>query len=169
MRRNGRARGSAGWTVGPDARSGSARRAWRLLEAVHESARHQSGARRHAEPLSAVALRAVSDVRQRRLPDPERPRRRCVPASLSACCRRHDVALVGPVLAAPAGRSAPEEHLRCRARLAIFLRRVRALLREGRARDGRVRSLRSEGALTGAALGALCDGVDRVRNCRSAL
>ena len=67
------------------------------------------------------------DVRQRRLPDPERPRRRCVPASLSACCRRHDVALVGPVLAAPAGRSAPEEHLRCRARLAIFLRRASSL------------------------------------------
>ena len=72
----------------------------------------------------------------------------------------------GPVLAAPARRSPPEEHLRSRPGLADFLRRTRALLRESRVRDGRLRSVGPGDAVAGAALGALRHGIDRLRNGR---
>ena len=72
-------------------------------------------------PFPAIAVRAFSDVRQRRLSDPEGARRGCVPPRVFARGRRHDLALVGPLLAAPARRSPFEEHLRRRPGLADFL------------------------------------------------
>lgn len=50
--------------------------------------RGQPRARRHAKPLPPTSPRAVSDVRQRRLPDPQGARRRRIPPGIPASGRR---------------------------------------------------------------------------------